>query len=511
MKRVKYLLILCVACAILLPSCYKDKGNYDYNPLGNITISGLPQRIVAVIHSTTLNLTPTVTSNYSDSELDFTWVMATRLLGTGARRDTIGREKTLNYLMELSPDIYDLYCIVAHKKYDFATVSNPVEVEVGTPFSRGLYICKETAGGDTELDLWLDDGTLMENLSSTVINGGPISGKPKLFNPLFVIRYIDPDTHNLTNGHLMGIITENNQVQRIRISDLRLIDTHETMFYDDPPENDIPCYFYTGFSTAGYFGSTGWYQTGMGNYPANGHKYSRTTDVSEGTIHATVSFRNSWSPIFWDHHIGGVMRLNGSMIVEATTSDNAPIQGMTSVNCLHCDSYVNPYENNNIYFILEEKDGSGQRYLYNYYYTNNASTHTVDIDTLAVSLKFNSATIYAANRMTNKIIYFVQGNSLYYYFPEQRTETAITLQGIPAGETITFVNNHAWTLNDPNFNYLFIGTVNGDNYTIYAYEMLGGVPSGAPIKRVSGKGKVSGIMYTYAGYTGSNVADFTQK
>ncbi len=59
MKCLRYILLLFMP---LLWSCFEDKGNYDYEDLGDIVIENVPELIEALSGADRIQVTPKITS-----------------------------------------------------------------------------------------------------------------------------------------------------------------------------------------------------------------------------------------------------------------------------------------------------------------------------------------------------------------------------------------------------------------------------------------------------------------
>ena len=112
--------------------------------------------------------------------------------------------------------------------------------------------------------------------------------------------------------------------------------------------------------------------------------------------------------------------------------------------------------------------------------------------------KINEATVFASNELTANAIYYAVGDKLYTYKVGIDVEEETPLEGITPGEKITFIQNYYWNAEEDftkRFNYLAVGTQNGDNYTLYLYKLIGATPAGEPVMTMKGKGKIKRIQY----------------
>ena len=54
------------------------------------------------------------------------------------------------------------------------------------------------------------------------------------------------------------------------------------------------------------------------------------------------------------------------------------------------------------------------------------------------------------------------------------------------------MGNQFW---DDDFNYLIVGTRQGDGYKVYLYRLVGGAPQGDPVATAAGKGRLKSVKY----------------
>ncbi len=110
--------------------------------------------------------------------------------------------------------------------------------------------------------------------------------------------------------------------------------------------------------------------------------------------------------------------------------------------------------------------------------------------------RMSKATAFATNGQTARYIYFTTGDKLYgYNFANADfSEVEMPLRGIGQGETIAYVaNQFVAKSGSSNFDHLIVGTQKGNEYKLYFYDMIGGVPDGDPVRTVQGTGKVRAV------------------
>lgn len=153
MKRIY--LILSVF-AFLLSSCYDDEGNYDYRDINEIKISGFPEREVTMFkNGDTLRIEPIVEGTLSgktETDYEYTW---TAVLQGGVGEETkaveIGKERNLNYFVELPLGKYYIYLNILDRKTN-VTWRQKFDLNVSVATSTGwIVLCDQN--GEVRLDM----------------------------------------------------------------------------------------------------------------------------------------------------------------------------------------------------------------------------------------------------------------------------------------------------------------------------------------------------------------------
>ena len=124
----------------------------------------------------------------------------------------------------------------------------------------------------------------------------------------------------------------------------------------------------------------------------------------------------------------------------------------------------------------------------------------MEIRPLKSNLHLAQGDIIAGNGLTGTLIYCVHDNKLYGYNFDAESEMEIPITGIPEGATISYFSNQYWNMGlfgdtSLNFDNIVVGTQEGDNYTVYLYNIRGGQPYGEPITVFSGEGKLRSVRY----------------
>lgn len=143
--------IISILILALVISCSKDKGNYDYHDINELTIGGLQSSYSGLTGIDTLRISPTVemTESVNDpSRFEYIW-----LAKKGSTIvDTLGTEKELNYLINLPPDSYTLQVRMLDKQTKVVWTGK-ANLTIATPYSKGLMLIGEDANGNAEVDM----------------------------------------------------------------------------------------------------------------------------------------------------------------------------------------------------------------------------------------------------------------------------------------------------------------------------------------------------------------------
>lgn len=168
--------IIYVILIVLVASCVKDNGNYDYIELGSVDFSVVPSEVYAII-GTELVIEGNIESDIPEEDLSYVWFIPTFADGewTG---DTIGTEKDLNIITSFDPGLQNLIYSVYDKGHD-VRYTKSIDLYVVSPFTQGWAILKEKNGlaefdfiseitGDHIVDV-------LENVAKETLPGTPLN------------------------------------------------------------------------------------------------------------------------------------------------------------------------------------------------------------------------------------------------------------------------------------------------------------------------------------------------
>lgn len=172
---------------IFLCSCYKDTGNYDYKNINEVTITGMAANYSGILALDVLHIEPTIKmteANIDPARCSYYWIL---YKGTTVI-DTLGRAAILDYRINVSPDVYNLYLRVVDNATGVAWKKGTT-FTVGTRYSTGLMLMGTGDNGNAEVDM-------ISMVSDTAVVRGILSasGLPALHDPVTILHNGNKDT-----------------------------------------------------------------------------------------------------------------------------------------------------------------------------------------------------------------------------------------------------------------------------------------------------------------------------
>lgn len=155
------LFILTISLPVLLLSCMKELGSYDYVEVNEIKIDSIKGRTITQYD--TLRIAPTITSSMDidEADLEYLWYWYKSGAGENAEMDTLSHEKNLTYYVAAGPGLYNARLKVTDKNSGlFARKEFDVSVEAE---NSGLLILSDL-GGKANLSLLNLAGTFSEDV-----------------------------------------------------------------------------------------------------------------------------------------------------------------------------------------------------------------------------------------------------------------------------------------------------------------------------------------------------------
>jgi hypothetical protein len=495
MKSLRLLII-----ALALSACYEDNSTLATKEISDIVIVALENERVIAYTGYVLERQPKITTNYAEDQLNYAWYLC-RTIG-GYQQQLIGSEKNLSYEVNLPAGSYTIVCEVSSKENSY-TVTTSMALDVSTEFARGFYVLKETADGNTELDFHTSDTTSILDLL-TKLEGAPMSGAPRTLSTLYNASHIDPDDPLVMNyGHALGIFTENNEFKIFRASDMARVFDRSNLLYSGPMEPDeIPYAMLRGYTKTYYFSSVGvrvasssqdpgLAASGRMGVPVNAAALTPGANVG-GSKYAQVS-AGGQTVNYWNEQRHRLESVDSKAV--DVTERPLNVLGADTLDRLQAVAHGIVSLPVKMTFFLLQDELTGDRYLT---WINSAGTGlhaTYGMQSLDPTLHLARSNMISANGRTAQLIYCVHENKLWAYEIATKTERELTLPaGIPAGTRLSYMTNLYDRLVSPAFDYIVLGTQEGNDYALYLYSVLGGQPDSL-VYTFRGTGRVEKLRH----------------
>lgn len=502
--------ILALMTVLSLTGCLEDDSTLGTKVVGDIDVSGIESTYEMTAYvGEHLQINPTVETGYDESDMEYQWILLDSKTGsTTEDGDTIqptviGTEKNLDYEVAISPGNYQIRFIAMAKSNSYKSYTS-AQLVVSTNFTSGFYVLKETTDGKTDIDLLSSNGSMGENLIEQ-IDGASLDGAPLDLTIGYDTYYINPDNDDIESTNVISVTTEEGSFVAKRTTDLMTVFDRSSILYDEMSESEIP----VGYLDCGSFGylcfltSEGIYvnysSTGFGT-ECSGQYGLPTSECSMSKFY-THDVSSYGGLIFWDTKTSSIMRTSYNLAVSALTySDNTGkdiTQNQTSSSCLHIG--YNQMSGKGTTTTILADNNTGERHLY----TTTSSMSGIFLSSyraIPSTMHLSKATAFSTNGKTAKYIYGVDNGELYAcnFGGDELTETPLKPEGIGSGETITYVGNQFWNgsiSGGTKFDYLVVGTQKGNEYNVYMYKTIGGVPEGEPVKTIHGTGKLKKVSF----------------
>ena len=501
--KMKKIYALALLVLMVMASCFKDDGNYSYNEIGDITISNIETAYSAYSYmGDVLEISPVVETDYANMKYEWYIWEGTELgfitdESEEQEMTLIGEEKDLSYEVNLAPGDYTLLFRATSEDNGYASIQT-LTLEVSTQFARGFYILKETADGNTELDLHYQDGVpVIENMLEAT-GQAALVGAPLAMGPVYSQGYIDTESNTVETCNAIFVTTDAGQLEFYNSEDMTVIHDNADVAYGGLASDVIP---YMAYTLDGMYNhlvtSKGLYtvMNGAMGMPSSAYAYS---GGEGGSLLATACWASLYGMsvavgLIWDEQ-NQCINCWDSYGFFSSNENGFSTAGMSGLMCGYTKS------NSKAYLLCE--NGSGERYLYEI--GVNGMTYQLDIEKqidLSDASRLSQSELFALNAEDAAYLYFVSDNKLYAYSLANYSEleSPFTLDGIASDEEIVYlsyqtVNCLADAEAGTNFKHLIVGTQKDDTYHVYMYNVAGGEPQ-TLVRTISGIGKLKSVAY----------------
>lgn len=441
---------------LFMTSCSKDKGNYDYNDINELTISGIESSYNLLYKSDTLKINPTIimtmdTNNPSRYEYEWKAIPSQNSTNSSV---IIGNEQKLNYPVALSPGVYNLYFKVYDKQTDVRWAATYSTISVSTEIATGFLLIGDGEDENVEVEMisMLPNDTVI--VKGLLKNNGlpPLKGAVGIMHTgsyfrttnikLWVMSasgsyFVDPGTFisSVANDFKSRVFTNFELPEKIH------------------PVDIAPRVATAGGGTAGSGSRVVVCNDGsvfFANLSTGGDFYANPTNRSSKT--PTVFFKAApflmYPPSSWLRYMiydtDNNRFLNASptavSMTELADVDGAIFpwnQGTTGRRMVYAENTRNTgggATNGSTFALM--KDASGKHHIYHFYVaTNPIKLGYYEIKSIAAD--FNQAKLFAF-ASKNPVLFYAVGSRLYGYDYNIGNEKNYLIKDF--GEEITMLN-----------------------------------------------------------------------
>lgn len=503
MKKL-YISILLLFMAWGMSACFEDDSTLGTVDVPDIEIGELRDTLIVSYVGNVLHISPEITTAYPESDLSYAWYYYQNVssgtsndLDDGFRTNKIADTKDLDYEVNLATGSYTIVFEVTSMSNNYSATA-ALNLTTATSFSNGFYILKETADGNTDVDLLASDG-LIEGLMTNVL-GAPLAGTPLNLSITYNNPYINPDDQEMSSTSMLHVFSMGDY-HSFRTEDMLEAFNRETLKFEPAEPDEI-------------FG--GMIEDGNGILCASSNGIYRigTTTTNSGKI-GMPTLAGDYTRF---HYQGLSYGLNGDCIwnedehclysfYSASPYEYELPAGFVQENLEYvassvCNDGGGMFGSDYVWFIVED-NATGRRAIITYAYSMFMG-QSLSVTALDEGLHIANGDVIAGVGRDATIIYVVDGGQLYFYNFLTGDETLVNLPGLPAGAEIAHITNQYLAILDwsgnydstQSENYLIVVTESGEEYNLYVYDSLvGGVPNANPSRTVSGTGSVKAVRY----------------
>ena len=500
----KNLISITLLCCGILASCYRDKGNYDYITLPEVTIKNLEDNYT-IAQLDNLVLEPevvTVNDEYGAEDWEYLW----RMYPGKNTIDTIGNERILDYQFTEEPGTYNLLFTAINKQTDLKFTKDIV-INLSGVYMDGMMVLYEVEGGcdfdlindrffskyDQDEDIYFRH--LYETLHGSVFPGNPMK-IAAYYYPLLQYDYIftDEKAVRLSVNSMEELQDINNFM--LGVSDLKYENYYHTSYDSYLKGAEI----ILGEGKILIYGRGG----------SNG--FSEPIAMNGITYYAApfASIRHDWPIVatFYDQEHCCFLQVLYQVyeVHEMTDYAGAPF----SVNNMNAELiYMGEGFNRYNYAVMRDlTSGAYSLYVFDFY---NAATFAVAKYSMDQCPELSNAISFALGSR-GEVFYYATKDKVYRYDYNTNNKASDCIQSLnlAAGEEITCMR----LFRPVEYNYfpehpydnkvLFVATYNSTNNAgkIYMYYIneANGIVDESSVKTIDIDGRIKDMSYHYSTY-----------
>ncbi|MDD4031986.1 MAG: PKD-like family lipoprotein [Bacteroidales bacterium] len=484
-------LLIVLSFSVILCSCFKDLGNYEYDEKEVITVTGIEPAYDVTQLIDVLSITPEITSNKSGAEFYCTYHIYDYVAaGYIPSADTLqSGKKDLSMKLSLDAKTYGLVFIAKNIKTGYSAVVHSV-LNVITKFSTGWYVFKNV-GDMADLDLTIDENTKIENVLLNV-NGRQLRGKVDGITLATNYKCLNPTTGKFVNTRVIFPVTDQDMWPVNTVS-AKIDRNYEDMFYNvDRPIK--PGRFYA--STMGQWtlnnGRAYNLYAIMANTGQFGNQCSRDAKYSPYHLSKYIVQNGMSDPLAYDEtstsfvvipsygtQLNAVKDAEGTEMSANECNKKLLYMGARPSNVSFCHAVMQDKTDPSIKFISKITGFSSKKLL-------------IINDTIAPSDPAYRADVFTTIHNAMEVLYFIADNKVYVKNVAAKGTPSVDLGLNLGGATISFIKYLRFQ------NYLAVGTYSGANYkvSLYTVKTTGDVEP-IPALVLDGAGIAGDVIYIY--------------
>ena len=466
-----------------LTSCFEDEGNYDYDEIFDITVTGINSSYESFSLVDSLKISPVIEPQAEQYE--YFWGVYKD--APGYKIDTICHTRTLNMFVELQPDTYKLLFGAKEKKSGIQKLIT-TELKVSTALSKGWYVLR-SQNGSTDLDLFTPKGKIT-NVIAMNNEGVNLPGKAAFLNHSMSYFGFDSSRDRYVPTNTVFALSDGGMVA-MRLHNGKIMRDFNTIFYS-APKTARPQVILTKWSDLFLLNANKAYSI-YGMVPGSG-RFGEAKTGDNYSLSDYVAGHQFTDPIFFDENSSSFCTADsygGNLIYFKDSQTDCSSNNM-GIDLLFMQSGANKD-----WAIARTKEkGKLQLLELN---PKAAQRPYKDLITACTELKTSSLLGKADNWATNQsnnIIYHANGNKIYSCNIDADLSEQLEYT-LSADEKVTYMRNLSFkNSKEPssNFNVLAVATVKGNQYKVYLFDIQAGSLVGEP-EILVGEGEVGAIIY----------------
>ncbi|MDR2414263.1 MAG: hypothetical protein LBD64_04675 [Odoribacteraceae bacterium] len=504
MKKIYHII---VATALVVLAACAEEPVTTYLPAGQVApgaISGIDEAYT-IISLDTLKINPVIEGEKQD-ENQYAWYVYPVPSFAGSPRDTIGRDRSLDYRVTLAAGKYELLLEVQDKQRLTRAYASTV-LNVTKEFSRGWFITKET-GGATDVDfIRLGDNKFYADILQA-INGERPAGAP--VNNGYISSYYGYEVENIDgtvtrrNDQPAFFVATDADLHVYHANDMALLKRFDDAFFERPAVQQPRALFLCDGGTV-LLNDANLHCLWYGAYNVGKLGYQVTTsgaDVAPQTVRAGsgfILFDRATSSFVYLGYLGtGLTTLTDYFgMLPPCTNLNVDLVYMREQ-----ESYGGLYAG---YALVKDKSTGAYKIieLIPEYATYGMMSPVYDEYAVAADREITTATVHALHNVNSAIYYSTGDNRVGFYNIANGRETRDIIT-LPEGEKIAHVR-HVYNDN-MTFQCLAVLANKDNRWTLYCYNFKGATSDVElpAFQTFSGDGNARSFLFRDVNITATN-------